>query len=81
MQACVWRYSWDETAAAVHRTIEDALARAPRASAAAAPPTRDDGVADPAAMRLPVSTALARAGAPGAVTLPAADPDLKVASA
>ena len=28
MQACVWRYSWDETAAAVQRAIEAALALA-----------------------------------------------------
>jgi hypothetical protein len=28
MQACVWRYSWDETAEAVHRAIEAVLAAA-----------------------------------------------------
>jgi glycosyltransferase involved in cell wall biosynthesis len=30
MQACVWRYSWDETAEAVHRAIAAVLAAAPR---------------------------------------------------
>jgi glycosyltransferase involved in cell wall biosynthesis len=40
MQACVWRYSWDETAAAVQRAIEAALALA----RAAAP---GDVAADP----------------------------------
>jgi glycosyltransferase involved in cell wall biosynthesis len=29
MQACVWRYSWDETAAAVRRAIASLLAKAP----------------------------------------------------
>jgi glycosyltransferase involved in cell wall biosynthesis len=82
MQACVWRYSWDETAAAVHRAIEDALAQAPRpVAAAAAKPGGDHPPADAAAGMLPVGTAPARAGAHATVTVPAAARDLKVASA
>jgi hypothetical protein len=38
MQACVWRYSWDETAAAVQRAIEAALARAAPQGAVAVDP-------------------------------------------
>ena len=42
MEACVWRYSWDETAAVVHRAIEAVLARK-------APPTAVRSVATPEA--------------------------------
>ena len=83
MQACVWRYSWDETAAAVHRSIEEALARRSTQPLAplrgAAPP--DAPRRGPAATLLPVAPTLARAPALGAAKVVAGDPDLKVASA
>ena len=45
MASCVWRYSWDETAEAVHRAIEKVLDAAPRRQPAVA------GVSLPAGLR------------------------------
>ena len=45
MEACVWRYSWDETAEVVHRAIEAALSAAAMPSAAAAASAPTAGVA------------------------------------
>ncbi|MFL6660762.1 MAG: hypothetical protein ACJ8G7_01205, partial [Rhizobacter sp.] len=36
MQSCVWRYSWDDTARAVHEAIDAVLQQAPRFPAAPA---------------------------------------------
>ena len=77
MASCVWRYSWDETAEAVHRAIEKVLDAAPRRQPAVA------GVSLPAGLRA-TTTILETLGGHAVRTTvldAAADDERKVASA
>jgi glycosyltransferase involved in cell wall biosynthesis len=76
MQACVWRYSWDETAEAVHRALDRILAAAPRQT----PVTAANTAA--VAMRQAPLPAAVGAHAPHNVPVPVpVGTDRKVASA
>jgi len=74
MTSCVWRYSWDETAEAVHRAIEKVLEAAPRRPPAAA------GTALPGGLRGAPTVLEARPGHAGRGAIDAVD-ERKVASA
>jgi glycosyltransferase involved in cell wall biosynthesis len=86
MQACVWRYSWDDTAEAVHRAIESVLLKAAPPPAA---PASIEAALLPAATVVAGATVLQAAAVlptaavrPARVAVAAADAgDRKLASA
>jgi glycosyltransferase involved in cell wall biosynthesis len=75
MQACVWRYSWDETAEAVHRAIEAVLA--PPSGAATESAT--NGI-DLGAPQKPAPVVVAATARPARSVPPALAPDTAAAT-